>query len=180
MIIHPGARIGQDGFGFVPGPDGHLKVPQVGRVVIQDDVEIGANSAIDRGSIRDTIIGEGTKIDNLVQVGHNVSVGRHCLLAGTVGIAGSVTLGDFVALGGNVGVAPHITIGAGASVAAKSGVFNDIPPGERWGGYPARPADEWMRAQAAMRRAVRSKASTPKNGGKKLSASGSRTGRKAP
>jgi UDP-3-O-[3-hydroxymyristoyl] glucosamine N-acyltransferase len=156
VIIHPGARIGQDGFGFVPGPGGHMKIPQVGRVVIQDDVEIGANSTIDRGSIRDTIVGEGTKIDNLVQVGHNTQIGRHCFLTGLVGISGSVTIGDFAALGGNAGVAPHVTIGAGASIAAKSGVFRDVPPGARWGGYPARPAQEWMRGQAANIRAARS------------------------
>jgi len=155
VIVHPGARIGQDGFGYVPGREGHLKVPQLGRVIVQDDVEIGANSCIDRGSIRDTVIGEGTKIDNLVQIGHNVVIGRHCFLAGMVGVSGSVTIGDFAALGGNVGVAPHINIGAGASLAAKSGIFNDIPPGGRWGGYPARPADEWMRAHAALRRASR-------------------------
>ena len=101
MVIHPGARIGQDGFGYVPGAPGHTKIVQIGRVIIQDDVEIGANTTIDRGSNRDTVIGEGTKIDNLVQIGHNVVIGRHCLIAGQVGISGSVTIGDFVMLGGH-------------------------------------------------------------------------------
>ena len=96
VIIHAGARIGQDGFGYLPGPGGHRKVPQLGRVIVQDDVEIGANTTIDRGASRDTVIGEGTKIDNLVQIAHNVTIGRHCLLAGQVGISGSVTVGDYV------------------------------------------------------------------------------------
>ena len=103
VTIHPGARIGQDGFGYVPGPGGHLKVPQVGRVIIQDDVEIGANTTIDRGAIRDTVIGEGTKIDNLVQIGHNCIIGRHCIIVGQTGISGSVTLGDYVMLGARSG-----------------------------------------------------------------------------
>jgi UDP-3-O-[3-hydroxymyristoyl] glucosamine N-acyltransferase len=155
VIIHAGARIGQDGFGFIPGAKGHTKVPQIGRVIIQDDVEIGANTCIDRGSIRDTIIGEGSKIDNLVQIAHNVVIGRHCLLAAHVGISGSSTLGDFVALGGRVGLAPHLTIGDGAQIAAGSGLMHDVPAGERWAGYPAQPAKEWMRATAALRRASR-------------------------
>jgi UDP-3-O-[3-hydroxymyristoyl] glucosamine N-acyltransferase len=155
VVIHAGARIGQDGFGFVPGTKSHAKVPQIGRVIIQDDVEIGANTCIDRGSIRDTIIGEGSKIDNLVQIAHNVVVGRHCLLAAHVGISGSSTLGDFVALGGRVGLAPHLTIGAGAQIAAGSGLMHDVPPGERWAGFPAQPAKEWMRAIAIFRRAPR-------------------------
>jgi UDP-3-O-[3-hydroxymyristoyl] glucosamine N-acyltransferase len=111
VIIHPGCKIGQDGFGFVMGGKGHLKVPQIGRVIIQDDVEIGAGTTIDRGAIRDTVIGEGTKIDNLVQVGHNVSIGRHCILVALTGISGSSTLEDFVVLGARVGLNNNVTIG---------------------------------------------------------------------
>jgi UDP-3-O-[3-hydroxymyristoyl] glucosamine N-acyltransferase len=145
VILHPGCRIGQDGFGYVMGPKGHGKVPQVGRVIVQNDVEIGAGTAIDRGAIRDTVIGEGTKIDNLVQIGHNVMVGRHCIIVSHCAIAGSVTLADFVALGGRVTINNHVTIGEGAQVAAMSGVNSDIPPGGRWAGLPAKPAKQWMR-----------------------------------
>jgi UDP-3-O-[3-hydroxymyristoyl] glucosamine N-acyltransferase len=154
VIIHPGVRIGQDGFGFVPGKLGHLKVPQVGRVIIQDDVEIGAGSTVDRGANRDTVIGEGTKIDNLVQIGHNVAIGRHCLIAGQVGISGSCTLGDYVMLGGQVGLADHITIGDGAQLAAKAGVMHDVPPGEQWMGSPAMPVRTFMREVVTLRRLV--------------------------
>ncbi len=156
VIIHPGCRIGQDGFGFAMGPSGHLKVPQIGRVVIQDDVEIGANTTIDRGSNRDTIIGEGTKIDNQVQIGHNVIVGRHCVLVSQTGIAGSTVLGDFVAMGGQAGLAGHLKIGAGAQIAGASSVKDDVPPGARVVGTPAKPIREWMREQSALRRAARS------------------------
>ncbi len=145
VIIHPGVRVGQDGFGFAMGPGGHLKVPQIGRVIIQDDVEIGANCTIDRGGNRDTIIGEGTKIDNLVQIAHNVVIGRHCVIVSHTGISGSATLEDFVVLGGKVGVVGHITIGAGSQIAASSNVATDVPPGSRWGGSPAKPAREWLR-----------------------------------
>ncbi len=112
VVIHGGARIGQDGFGYVAGPKGPEKVPQVGRVVVQDNVEIGANSAIDRGALGDTVIGDGTKIDNLVQIGHNCRIGRGCVIAGHCGLSGSVTLGDFVMLGGRVGIADHVSVGA--------------------------------------------------------------------
>src|ERR1700724_1871031 len=132
VIIHPGTRIGQDGFGYLPSPQGHQKIPQTRRVIIQDNVEIGANSTIDRGSSRDTIIGEGTKIDNLVQIGHNCSIWRHCIIVSQVGISGSVTLGDYVMLGARVGLADHITIGEGAQIGAAAGVMNDVPPGARW------------------------------------------------
>ncbi len=152
VIIHPGARIGQDGFGFAMGRGGHLKVPQVGRVVIQDDVEIGANTTIDRGSNRDTVIGEGSKIDNLVQIGHNVSIGRHCVIVSQTGISGSTVLGDFAVTGGQAGLAGHLTVGAGAQIGAKSGVMNDIPAGERWFGIPAQPAREQFRLHAILRR----------------------------
>jgi UDP-3-O-[3-hydroxymyristoyl] glucosamine N-acyltransferase len=145
VTIHAGAAIGQDGFGFAMGKTGHLKVPQIGRVIIQDDVEIGANTTIDRGALRDTTIGEGTKIDNLVQIGHNVVIGRHCIIVSQTGISGSTELGDFVALGGQVGVVGHVKIGAGAQIAASSNVRSDVPPGARWGGTPAKPVRLWFR-----------------------------------
>ena len=148
VIIHAGASIGQDGFGFAMGRDGHLKVPQIGRVIIQDDVEIGANSTIDRGALSDTVVGEGTKIDNLVQIGHNVVIGRHCVLAGLVGISGSTVLEDFVVMGGQSGCVGHIRIGAGAQIAGGSGISRSVPPGERWGGSPAQPIDKWSREVA--------------------------------
>jgi UDP-3-O-[3-hydroxymyristoyl] glucosamine N-acyltransferase len=154
VIIHPGAQIGQDGFGFLLGPNGFDKNPQIGRVVIQDDVEIGANTTIDRGALSDTIIGEGTKIDNLVQVGHNVHIGRRCVIAGHCGLSGSVTLGDYVMLGGRVGIADHITIGERAQLAASSGVMVDVPPGERWAGSPAQPMRQAFREIAALRSLV--------------------------
>jgi UDP-3-O-[3-hydroxymyristoyl] glucosamine N-acyltransferase len=151
VIIHPGAQVGQDGFGFLPGPTGLEKNPQIGRVVIQNDVEIGANTTVDRGALSDTIIGEGSKIDNLVQVAHNVKIGRSCVIAGNTGISGSVTIGDMVMLGGRVGIADHITIGDRAQLAAGSGVMNDIPAGERWAGSPAQPMRQAFREIAALR-----------------------------
>jgi UDP-3-O-[3-hydroxymyristoyl] glucosamine N-acyltransferase len=156
VIIHAGARIGQDGFGFVAGRGGPEKMPQVGRVVIQDDVEIGANTTIDRGALSDTVIGDLTKIDNLVQIGHNVRIGRACLIAGQCGLSGSVTLGDGVLLGGGAGLSDHISIGSGAQIAARSGVMNDVPAGERWGGAPAQPIRDAMREFAAVRALARS------------------------
>ena len=158
VIIHAGVRIGQDGFGYLPGPRGHGKVPQVGRVIIQDGVEIGANTTIDRGAIRDTVIGEGTKIDNLVQIAHNVEIGRHCVLASHTGISGSVTVGDFVMMGGRVGIADNVTIGSGAMLAAGSGVMSHVPAGAKWGGAPAGPAREWLKGVAAVRRLANRKA----------------------
>ena len=151
VVIHPGCRIGQDGFGYVEG-SGRRKIPQTGRVIIQNDVEIGAGTAIDRGGIRDTVIGEATKIDNLCQIGHNVVIGRHCVVVALSGLSGSVTLEDFAVLGGAVGLAPHVTIGRGGRVAARSGVMNDVPAGETWGGYPAQPRMQWMRQQATLAR----------------------------
>ncbi|MBX9777960.1 MAG: UDP-3-O-(3-hydroxymyristoyl)glucosamine N-acyltransferase [Xanthobacteraceae bacterium] len=142
VILHAGCRIGQDGFGFAMAPNGHLKIPQVGRVIVQDDVEIGAGSCIDRGGLSDTMIGEGSKIDNQVQVGHNTVIGRHCVLVAQVGIAGSVVLEDYVMLERQVGVADNLTIGEGARVGAQSEVMSDIPAGQAWLGSPAKPVPD--------------------------------------
>ena len=128
----------------------HDKIPHVGRCVIESDVEIGANTTVDRGSIDDTVIGAGTKIDNLVHIAHNVRIGRRCLIMAQVGIAGSVRVGDGAILAGQVGISGHHAIGAGARLAAQAGVFGDIPAGETWSGYPARPHREALRAQAAL------------------------------
>jgi UDP-3-O-[3-hydroxymyristoyl] glucosamine N-acyltransferase len=150
VTVHAGVRLGSDGFGYVQRDGQHLKIPHVGRCIVEDDVEIGANTTIDRGSIDDTVIGAGTKIDNLVQIGHNVRVGKVCLIMAQVGIAGSVRVEDGAMLLGQVGVSGHHTIGKGARLAAQAGVFGDIPAGETWSGYPARPHKEALRAQAAL------------------------------
>lgn len=157
VIIHPGVRIGQDGFGFAMGPGGHLKVPQIGRVIIQDDVEIGANSTIDRGANRDTIVGEGTKIDNLVQIAHNVVIGRHCVIVSQVGISGSTELGDFVVVAGQAGITGHLRIGMGAQIGAQAGVMADVDPGAKMGGSPAKNAREWLKGVAALDRLVKNR-----------------------
>lgn len=167
VLIHPGCSIGQDGYRFAFfGPDGHSKVPQIGRVLIQNNVEIGAGTTIDRGGLRDTVIGEGTKIDNQVQIGHNVTIGRHCLLAAQIGLAGSLTIGDNVALGAKVGINNHVHIGDGAQVTAMSGVKDDIPAGGRWGGFFAKPTREWFREIVAVERLVRDTSGDPKGKGR--------------
>lgn len=149
-ILHAGVRIASDGFGYVFQGGAHQRIPHVGRCLIGDDVEIGANSTVDRGSIDATIIGDGTKIDNLVHIGHNVRVGRLCLMAAGVMIAGSVRIEDGVVLAGQVGVAGHLTIGAKAVITAQGGVISDVPAGETYGGFPARPHKEAMRGYAAL------------------------------
>jgi UDP-3-O-[3-hydroxymyristoyl] glucosamine N-acyltransferase len=147
--IHAGARIASDGFGYVFQDGEHRKIPHVGHAIIEDDVEIGANTTIDRGSIDDTIIGAGTRIDNLVQIAHNVRIGRMCLIMAQVGVAGSSRVEDGVILAGQAGLSGHLTIGKGAIIAAQAGVFGDVPAGETWSGYPARPHKDALRAQAA-------------------------------
>jgi UDP-3-O-[3-hydroxymyristoyl] glucosamine N-acyltransferase len=157
VLILPGAQIGQPGFGFASSEAGHVKIPQLGRVIIQDDVEIGAASAIDRGAIGDTVIGEGSKLDNLVQIGHNVQIGRHCVLVSQVGIGGSSVVEDFSVLGGQVGISDHVHIGAGARLAARTAAVSgqDIPGGQDSGGVPAKPIREWLREIHAVSNLVR-------------------------
>ncbi|CAN5722376.1 UDP-3-O-(3-hydroxymyristoyl)glucosamine N-acyltransferase [soil metagenome] len=149
-VIHSGARLGRQGFGFVWVDGGHRKVPQVGGCVIEDDVEVGNNVTIDRGSIGDTVVGQGTKIDSLVHLGHNVRVGRHVILVAQVGVAGSTHIGDGAVLGGQAGIGGHLEIGAGARIGAQGGVTADVPAGETYSGYPARPHRDALRAQGAM------------------------------
>jgi UDP-3-O-[3-hydroxymyristoyl] glucosamine N-acyltransferase len=158
VILHAGVRIGQDGFGFAMGAGGHLKVPQIGRVIIQDDVEIGANSCVDRGALKDTVIGEGTKIDNLVQIGHNVVIGRRCVIVAQTGLAGSSILEDFVVMGGQSGVAGHLKVGAGAQIAGASHVTENVPPRSRMIGTPAIPIREWTRERVTLRRLAKERA----------------------
>ena len=153
VIIHPGCHIGQDGFGYVSGKDGQVKVPQIGRVIIQDDVEIGATTNVDRGGIRDTVIGAGTKIDNFVQVAHNVVIGKNCIVVAQSGLAGSVTIEDNVVLAAGVGILPHVTVGKGAWLAARSTVIRDVPAGSHWGGFPsAKPMKVFFREMAVLER----------------------------
>ncbi|MFM9890834.1 MAG: UDP-3-O-(3-hydroxymyristoyl)glucosamine N-acyltransferase [Rickettsiales bacterium] len=157
VIIHRGVHIGQDGFGFALGRDGHVKVPQLGRVVIEDHVEIGSNTTIDRGTGPDTLIGEGAKIDNLVMIGHNVHIGKRAVVIAQCGISGSTRIGDGAVLAGQVGLAGHLKIGAGVKIAAKSGVMNDIPVGASYGGYPAMPINDWHRQTIALTRMIKPK-----------------------
>ena len=143
--IHAGTVIGSDGFGYVQDGGIHRKVPQIGNVIIRDDVEIGANVTVDRGALGPTVIGKGTKIDNLVQIAHNVNIGEHCIVVSQVGISGSTRLGDYVVIAGQAGLAGHLKIGNRVTVAAQSGVMNSIPDGEKWFGYPAQPERQMKR-----------------------------------
>jgi UDP-3-O-[3-hydroxymyristoyl] glucosamine N-acyltransferase len=152
VSIHAGAVIGEAGFGAAPGASGVVDLPQLGRVILQDGVTIGANSCVDRGAFGDTTIGENTKIDNLVHVAHNVVIGRNCVAAAYTGISGSTVVGDGVAFGGKAGVADHLTIGSGASIGAAAAVFKDVPAGETWTGFPARPIKRWLRETAWLSR----------------------------
>jgi UDP-3-O-[3-hydroxymyristoyl] glucosamine N-acyltransferase len=161
VVVHAGVRIGQDGFGFAMSGRGHLKVPQIGRVIIQDDVEIGANSCVDRGALKDTVIGEGSKIDNLVQIGHNAMLGRNCVIVGQTGIAGSAILEDFVVMGGQSGVVGHTRIGQGSQIAGGSHVKDDAPPRSRLIGTPARPIKDWLRENRAVQRLAESSKDEP-------------------
>ena len=156
VTLHGGSRIGQDGFGYDTSAEGHFKIPQIGCVVIGDDVEIGANSTVDRGFLSDTSIGAGTKIDNLVQIAHNVVMGRHCIIVSQSGIAGSAHLGDFVIMGAHSGVVEHVKVGNGVLIAGMAHVKDDVPDGARMGGTPARPFKEWAREVAAVRKLAKS------------------------
>ncbi|NLS44236.1 MAG: UDP-3-O-(3-hydroxymyristoyl)glucosamine N-acyltransferase [Firmicutes bacterium] len=152
VIIHSGAVIGSCGFGFVTSEDKHYKVPQVGTVIIEDDVEIGANTCIDRGTMGETVIGEGSKIDNLVQIGHNVKIGKHCIIAGQTGIGGSSEIGEGSILAGQVGVVDHIKIGSSSIIAGLTLVSTSLPPGSFVSGRPARPHKEQLRMEVASRK----------------------------
>lgn len=157
VILHPNVSIGQDGFGFARSPQGAVKVPQLGRVIIEDDVEIGAGSTVDRGAGPDTVIGYGTKIDNLVQIGHNVRIGRFVTIVAQVGIGGSAEIGDGTIIAGQAGVAGHLKVGRGVIIAARSGVTNYVPDGASYGGFPAVPIMEWRRQVAALSRLLKKK-----------------------
>ncbi|MGC6511359.1 MAG: UDP-3-O-(3-hydroxymyristoyl)glucosamine N-acyltransferase [Parvibaculales bacterium] len=157
VIVHSNTAIGQDGFGFAPGDSGHIKIPQLGRVLIQNDVEIGAGCAIDRGAIPDTVIGEGTKIDNLCQLAHNSSLGRHCFMAAQSGLAGSSSVGDYTMIGGKVGIAGHLKIGNHVIIQGASVVTKNLPDKAHVSGYPARAVNDWRRQQAQISRLSKSR-----------------------
>jgi UDP-3-O-[3-hydroxymyristoyl] glucosamine N-acyltransferase len=150
VYVYPGARIGQEGFGFASTKDGFLSVPQLGRVILEDDVEVGANTTIDRGSSRDTLIGAGSRLDNLVQIGHNVVLGRCCVIVAQVGISGSTVLEDFVRVGGQAAMAGHLRIGRGAEIGAQAGVMSDLTPGAKVLGSPAQPKKDFFRQIATL------------------------------
>ena len=155
VYVYPGARIGQEGFGFACTRDGFLSVPQLGRVILEDDVEVGANTTIDRGSSRDTVIGAGSRLDNLVQIGHNVILGRCCVIVAQVGISGSTILEDFVRVGGQAGMVGHLRIGQSAEIGAQAGVISDIAPGAKMLGSPAQPMKDFLRQVATLKRMAR-------------------------
>ncbi len=169
VFIYPGARLGQEGFGFAVTAEGFLSVPQLGRVVIGDDVEVGANSCVDRGSVRDTVIGAGSRLDNLVQIGHNVQIGRACVLVAQSGISGSTILEDFVMVGGQAGLTGHLKIGRRARIGAQAGIISDVPAGADYMGTPGEPSKAFFRGVATLRRLVR-------RGGQKANGTDTSTG----
>ncbi len=152
VYVYPGARIGQEGFGFAVTDTGFITVPQLGRVLLHDDVEIGANSTVDRGSAGDTVIGAGSRLDNLVQIGHNVILGRCCIIVAQVGISGSTVLGDFVQVGGQAAMAGHLQIGAGAQIGAQAGVISDVDPGSKMLGSPAQSSRDFFRQISTLKK----------------------------
>jgi UDP-3-O-[3-hydroxymyristoyl] glucosamine N-acyltransferase len=158
VYVYPGARIGQEGFGFAYTKDGFLSVPQLGRVILEDDVEVGANTTIDRGSSQDTMIGAGSRLDNLVQIGHNVVLGRCCVIVSQVGISGSTVLGDFVRVGGQAGLAGHLRIGERAEIGAQAGVISDLGPGAKVLGSPAQPIKDFFRQIATLAKMAKKQA----------------------
>lgn len=153
VTLHHGARVGQEGFGFTPTPEGRfVTIPQLGRVVLEDEVEIGANACVDRGALGDTVLGRGTRLDNLVQIGHNVVTGRGCVIVAQVGISGSTHLGDYVTIAGQAGLTGHLKIGSKARIGAQAGVQSDIPPGQDVTGSPAMPVKDALRAALYLRK----------------------------